>query len=169
MTVTDAQFGDFVARRWTALFRSAYLLTGNPQSAEELAQTALVQVYAARERIRDPDALESYARRTLAHEHVNEVRRLARLRGSPVPEAPVEDHAEAVASREELRHALAALPTRQRAIVIMRFFDDLSVAEVAKALGCTTGTVKKQTHRALSKLQQATAAHQPNGRPARHG
>lgn len=146
-------FDDFVAARYVALVRSAYLLVGHRQDAEDLVQTALAKVVRRWERIQgDP---ERYVRRVLVNESVSRWRRrrwreiatdIPPDRGGPGGEA-------AVADRLALRAALAALSPRQRAVVVLRFFEDLSVNEVAELLGCSSGTVKSQTHDALARLR----------------
>lgn len=146
------EFEQFVRERSDRLLRVAHLLTGDPGHAEDIVQTALERVArrwrAAR---RDP---YPYARRTVANLAKDRWRERSR-RPVEVPlthERPV-TATDVVADRDELLWAVRQLPPRQRAVLVLRFFEDLSVADTAAALGCTTGTVKSQTSRALATLR----------------
>jgi len=149
----DAQFSEFVAARWGALVHTAYLLTGDFHEAEDLVQTTLAKVYPQWRRIRG-DGVASYLRRALVNNNRSRVRRrrVAQLLMPFLPETPSppsgagEDHDLLVA-------ALAGLPERQRAVVVLRYWEDLSLEEVAYELGCSVGTVKSQASRALAKLR----------------
>ncbi len=149
----DAQFSEFVAARWGALVHTAYLLTGDFYEAEDLVQTTLAKVYPQWRRIRG-DGVASYLRRALVNNNRSRVRRrrVALLLMPFLPETPSppsgagEDHDLLVA-------ALAGLPERQRAVVVLRYWEDLSLEEVAYELGCSVGTVKSQASRALAKLR----------------
>lgn len=151
-------FDEFVAARGQALFRSAFLLTGgNAHDAQDLVQSALLRVVPRWSRIRtDPEA---YVRRVIFTEHVNGWRRRSgrdeRPRGD-VPElvAPGPDHPEQLAARLALQDALLRLAPRQRAVVVLRYYEDLSEAQTAELLGCSIGTVKRQNSRALERLRQ---------------
>ncbi len=152
----DQAFTEFVGARAGALLRTAYLLTGDHQAAEDLLQVALVKTYLAWDRIREIEAVEGYVRRTLLTTHTSWWRR--RWRGEvPVPTIP-EHQGPAVDERAEDRSRvwphLKALPARQRAVVVLRYYEDRSEAEVAALLGCSAGTVKSQAHRALTTLRQ---------------
>ncbi|MFN8195129.1 MAG: SigE family RNA polymerase sigma factor [Nocardioidaceae bacterium] len=147
-------FEEFVAARYAALVRAAYLLVGNRSDAEDLVQTALAKVVPVWPRIaEDP---ERYVRTVLARESVNRWRR-RRWREVATAELPETAPAPAldgvVADRATLRRALGRLSPRQRAVVVLRFYEDLSVAEVADVLRCSEGTVKSQTHDALARLR----------------
>jgi RNA polymerase sigma-70 factor (sigma-E family) len=168
MAVSDAEFSEFVAARWSALYRTAYLLSGDRTLAEELAQDSLTRVYAARGRVESVGRLEAYTRRTIAHQYVSEVRRQVAARTVPLDTRPPADLADQVTSREALRGALDQLPAGQRAVVVLRFFDDLSIAETAQTLGCSIGAVKKQTHRALAALEQVAFSLDTENRTAPH-
>lgn len=148
-------FEEFVAGRYAALVRSAYLLVGNRADAEDLVQTALSKVVPVWQRIeQDP---ERYVRTVLVRESVN---RWRRRRWREVGVATVPDVADlpatdaVVTDRLALRQALGQLPPKQRAVVVLRFYEDLTVAEVAAILTCSEGTVKSQTHDALARLRQ---------------
>ncbi|WP_148572830.1 SigE family RNA polymerase sigma factor [Nocardioides caldifontis] len=156
----DQAFSDFVAARWAALFRSAYLLTGNRHEAEDLLQTALANTYVAWPRIRDLGALEGYVRRAL----VNAASRGWRARGRTVVTDAVPDPGHdgglgVLGDRATLWQAVCDLPPRMRATLVLRYYEELSEAETAAALGCSTGSVKSQTHHALKRLRAALADH----------
>jgi RNA polymerase sigma-70 factor (sigma-E family) len=154
-----ATFDAFVAARGDALWRSAWLLTGDGHLAEDLVQTALAKSYAAWDRIGDPGGFEAYVRRTLYTTYVSWWRR--RWNGerpaAEVPEtvAPGPD----LAVRRDLLTALADLPHGQRAVVVLRWFEDLSERETADVLGCSVGTVKSQASRAMAALRSSPALH----------
>jgi RNA polymerase sigma-70 factor (sigma-E family) len=152
--VREQDFRDLYVGRAPALRRTAFLLCGDWHQAEDLVQVAFEKVYASWHRVRAVEALDSYVRRTLVRCWVDETRRPHR-RERPVAEVP--DHSVAEPERESLQHALAAVPPRQRACLVLRFYDDLSVAETARLLGCTEGTVKSQTSRGLEALRTALA------------
>jgi RNA polymerase sigma-70 factor (sigma-E family) len=145
--VKEQDFKELYVGRAPALRRTAFLLCGDWQLAEDLVQVAFEKVYASWSRLREPDAV---LRRTLVRCWVDETRRPHR-RERPVADVP--DRPVAPPERESLAHALAAVPPRQRACLVLRFYDDLSVAETARLLGCTEGTVKSQTSRGLEALR----------------
>jgi RNA polymerase sigma-70 factor (sigma-E family) len=150
--VKEQHFRDLYAGRAPALRRTAFLLCGDWHVAEDLVQVTFEKVYASWSRLREPEAV---LRRTLVRCWVDETRRPHR-RAHPVeqlPERPV-----ATVEQHSLQEALAAVPPRQRACLVLRFFDDLSVAETARLLGCTEGTVKSQTSRGLEALRAALPA-----------
>jgi RNA polymerase sigma-70 factor (sigma-E family) len=152
------EFAAFVRARTPALLRSAYLLTGDQHLAEDLVQSALVRTHRAWSRVNALGNAEAYTRRAMYHLQVSWWRR-RRVAESPTGDAaarsaPAEpDHAELTALRLSLRVALVQLPPRQRAVVVLRFFDDLSEAQAAEVLGVTVGTIKSQTVRALARLR----------------
>jgi RNA polymerase sigma-70 factor (sigma-E family) len=157
-------FDEFVATSADRLVRTAYLLCGDRGHAEDLVQTALLRT-ARRWRTarRQPEA---YARRVVVNLSKDRWRDLARRPA----EAPM-DGAEAVGTpgaidglleRDELLRAAGDLPPGQRAVLVLRYFDDLSVEETAAALGCSTGTVKSQTSRALAHLRAALTPEKEN-------
>lgn len=157
---TGASFDDFVAARSPALWRSAFLLTGDPQKAEDLLQTALVKTWRRWDRIERHQTAESYVRRALATTYTDWWRRRWRgeLPTEQLPDAPgAADEAEVVAVRRDVLTALAALPRGQRAVVVLRYFDDLTERQAAEALGVSVGTVKSQASRALTTLRTSPA------------
>jgi RNA polymerase sigma-70 factor (sigma-E family) len=154
----EAEFREFMAARWPALVRTAYLLSGDRQHAEDLAQTALEKCAAHWQRVRAADDVDSYVRRMLVNAHLSRFRRrrVTEVLGGDVAETRTGRHADdahRVAQRDELLMALAGLPRRQRATVVLRYWEDLSESQIAEILGCSVGTVRSQTHRALHKLR----------------
>ncbi|MGC5028362.1 SigE family RNA polymerase sigma factor [Micromonospora sp. DT229] len=151
--MTDT-FHEFVVQRSPALSRTAYLLTGDHQLAEDLLQTALASSYRHWRRIHDGDP-EAYVRRVMYHQQVSWWRRRRpseRLESQP-PEVAKDDHSEATALRLSVVAALRQLTPRQRAVVVLRFYEDLTEAQVAAALGCSVGTVKRHSHDAVRRLR----------------
>jgi RNA polymerase sigma-70 factor (sigma-E family) len=151
-----AGFREFVAARSRALLRTAWLLTGDWASAQDLVQTALAKTWPAWDRIRRSDDPEVYVRRVLVTTYATWWRR--RWRGeSPsavLPEAPsAADAFEEADRRAVVAEALSRLTRGQRAVVVLRYFDDLTEAQTASVLGCSVGTVKSQHARALAALR----------------
>jgi RNA polymerase sigma-70 factor (sigma-E family) len=147
-----ASFDDFVLSRGDALWRSAWLLTGDTQLAEDLVQTALAKTWPKWERV-GTDGFEPYVRRVLFTTYASWWRR--KWNGER-PTASLPDTtatAPDTAQRRDLIHALATLPKGQRAVVVLRFFEDLTEAQTADVLGISVGTVKSQASRALAALR----------------
>ena len=145
----EQAFRELYVGRAPALRRTAFLLCGDWHQAEDLVQVAFEKVFASWSRLREPEAV---LRRTLVRCWVDETRRPHR-RERPVADVP--DTGVEAPERESLHVALAAVPPRQRACLVLRFYDDLSVTETARLLGCTEGTVKSQTSRGLDALRAA--------------
>lgn len=146
-------FDDFVVSRSTRLLRSAYLLTGDWAAAEDLLQGSLVKAWAAWSRIQgDP---EPYVRRILVNSHASWWRRHWRgeVPTGELPETPRAGPTDRVDDRDGLWRALRRLPARQRTVLVLRYFENLSEAEIADAMGCSLGTVKSQASKALAKLR----------------
>jgi RNA polymerase sigma-70 factor (sigma-E family) len=156
LAVTAGQeFDDFVNGASNRLLRIAYLLVGDLAAAEDLLQDVLERMYVRWSRIDDPSA---YARQSLAHAATNRWRRRQRR-----PEVPLDRHDRPVLPAEPLgtsplMAALASLPRGQRAVMVLRYFEDLSTEQTAAALGCSIGTVKSQSARALPRLRELLAA-----------
>jgi RNA polymerase sigma-70 factor (sigma-E family) len=152
--VADGDFAQFMHGNAQRLCRVAYLLTGDTGRAEELAQEALARTYRAWHRVRADNAY-GYARRVLVNLHTDWWRRRRRERiVSQVPDrAGAGDPTDATVDRDALKRALRTLTRRERAVVVLRFYLDLSEAQVAYELGISTGTVKSTTSRALRKLR----------------
>ncbi|MDX6357633.1 MAG: hypothetical protein QOH37_687 [Nocardioidaceae bacterium] len=146
----EASFDEFVAARSRALLRTAYLLTHDHALAEDLLQTALTKAWFAWGRI-DGNA-EPYVRRILVNTYASWWRR--KWHGEhPTDELPERSADGATGEPTDLWTAMARLPRRQRAVVVLRYFEDLTEAQTAEALGCSVGTVKSQTSKALAKLR----------------
>lgn len=145
-------FEQYVAARMPALLRTAYLLTGDPHDAEDLVQTALVKAVPAWKRIAgSPDA---YLRRVMVNENISGWRR-RRGREVLVGETPDRGQADPdTASTLALQRALAALAPRQRAVIVLRYFEDLTERDTAEILGVALGTVKSQCRDALQRLRR---------------
>ncbi len=154
-------FEAFVAARGPRLFATAVLITQDRALAEDLVQTALLKAWRRWSHI-DVSA-EAYVRTTMVHTYTSWWRRKwnGEVPTGDPPEVRVSPATDAVDDRADLRAALARLPRRQRAVVVLRFYEDLSVAEVAAVLGCSPGTVKSQTSKALVRLgaDESLAAH----------
>jgi RNA polymerase sigma-70 factor (sigma-E family) len=151
-------FREFVAARTPALMRTAYLLTGNQHDAEDLLQSALTKSAARLRSIRILD-LEAYVRRAMYHQQVDRWRVRFRRRETPTdPQADLLDTAVADSSastetRLLVRETLRRLPAKQRAVVVLRYFEDLPEGEIAALLGWSVGTVRSQTHKAMTRLR----------------
>jgi RNA polymerase sigma-70 factor (sigma-E family) len=151
-----AEFEEYVAMRWSACFRTAYLMTGDRGMAEDLVQTALSTCFVAWPKLRAREAADAYVRKAMLNTFLSWRRRKSwgREQATDVlPETPGVDSSARIDEQHRLRDALAQLPPRQRAVVVMRFYDDLGVHEVAAAMGCSVGTVKSQTSDGLRKLR----------------
>ena len=147
-------YEEFVAARWTALYRTAYLLTANHADAEDLAQTALVKAYLSWSRVAAAASPDAYVRRILTNEFLSSRRPLRVSRERLVDQAP-----EVAAAPPEgddrlvLWPRVVALPARQRAVIVLRYYEDLSEQQIADTLGCSPGTVKSQASDALRALR----------------
>jgi RNA polymerase sigma-70 factor (sigma-E family) len=174
-----AEFEEFVTARSAALFRTAVLLTGNRQDAQDLVQSALERAWRHWGRVAAAEQPEAYVRRIL----VNSLRDRWRIR-KRIVEVPFDDtrlsastgraphrQVEQVDLRRSMIAELLRLPTGIRAVLVLRYFEDLSEAEIAQALGCSAGTVKSQAARGLAKLRAAIGM-EPDfatyGAPAAH-
>jgi RNA polymerase sigma-70 factor (sigma-E family) len=152
----EDEFRRFTAARWAGLVRTAYLLTGDLGHAEDLAQTTLIKAYRSWHRVRRAEDVDAYVRKILVNANRSRfrVRRPAEYSVATVPEHQVApDLSRGVEERDVLLAALAGLPPRQRAIVVLRYWEDLSEGEVAELMGCSVGNVKSQASRALAKLR----------------
>ena len=149
----EREFTEFFAARAPALRRTAYVVVRDWHVAEDLTQQALAKLYVAWPRVRE-DTRMAYARRVVVNECLSHVRRhRPETPTETVPERAVREPGDRDA-HDVLGRAIAELPPRQRAIVALRFFEDLPVSEVGRLLGIADGTVKSQTHRALLTLRQ---------------
>ena len=159
----DREFEDFVAVSQPALRRTAYLLCGDWQLASDYVQEGLIRVYRRWPRLERDGRLHAYAKRAVVSSALDARRRRSSTElvsdTSVTGAGAVPDHAVPSSERMALMDALGTLPPRQRACVVLRYYDDLSVEAVAETLGCRTGTVKSQTARGLEALRSAYTRH----------
>lgn len=152
----QTDFEAWMIARQRKLLATAYLLTGDPHSAEDLVQTTLAKVYLAWDRVSQAQSVDAYARKMLVNEHTSGWRRLWRHREvvTDTSDHDVPMHGEQYDGvRETLWEAVRGLPERQRAVVVLRYYEQLSEKETADVLGVSTGTVKSQASRALASLR----------------
>ena len=155
----DAEFREFMHARWPAMVRLAYGLTGDQGHAEDVAQAAFARAYASWPRVKrsgDPDA---YVRQIVINENRNRFRKhrvAEQLTDSVLIDVPWTDATHESDERSALIAALQRLGPRQRAVIVLRYWMDLTEPETAVALNCSVGTVKSQASRALATLRQAT-------------
>jgi RNA polymerase sigma-70 factor (sigma-E family) len=161
----EDDFTDFVAASSARLLRTAYLVTGDPQKAQDVLQTALERTYRRWGRVRRSELPEAYVRRMIVNA-ATDAWRAGRGRATvvfdeahspPTPDAAVDG----LIARQALLASVRELPVGQRAVLVLRYFDDLTEAETARVLGCSVGTVKSQHARAIARLRQLL----PDGRP----
>jgi RNA polymerase sigma-70 factor (sigma-E family) len=151
----DAEFCEYVAARQSSLRRLAAVLCNDWQRADDLLQTALTKLYVHWDRARSADHPDAYARSVLVHEFIREQRSLWTKRVSLV--ARVSDSPAAAVDHDmalDMRAAIATLPARQRATLVLRYYCDLNVDQCAEVMGCSPGTVKSQTSRALEGVRR---------------
>ncbi|MCZ7473072.1 MULTISPECIES: SigE family RNA polymerase sigma factor [unclassified Micromonospora] len=164
----EEEFREFVAARSGALLRTAYLLAGDWATAEDLLQTALTKTYLAWKRLGGIEAIEPYARRVMVNTSTSWWRR--RWHGERptevLPERAGVDEIEQQLDRDALWRHLQALPARQRAVLVLRFYEDMSEAQTAALLEISPGTVKSQTSRALNTLRRRLGSQAALGLPA---
>jgi RNA polymerase sigma-70 factor (sigma-E family) len=167
MSDRDVAFAEYFAARSGAMRGTAFLLCGDWHRAEDLTQSALTKVYLAWSRVRRADNVDGYVRQVLVRTYLDEQRRRWRQE-QPTGETLDglrSDPATASDQRLDLLRALATLPPRQRAAVVLRCWEDLSITEVARALDCSEGTVKSQTSRGLAALRGVLAPGRYDGQP----
>ncbi|WP_243056727.1 SigE family RNA polymerase sigma factor [Nocardioides sp. SR21] len=155
MTDRDADFTAYLQARQGTLLRTAYLLSGDRHQAEDLVQTTFAKLYLAWDRVRDRESVDAYARRILVNEHNSLWRRAWKRNERPtevLPEAPTVDEYDD-GTGTELWAAVQTLPRKARAVLVLRYYEQLSEAEAAEVLGISVGTVKSQTSRALATLR----------------
>ncbi len=155
----DEDFRRFVAARSASLLRTAYLLVGDRSHAEDVLQTALTRTYLAWRRLGGFELVDAYARRVLVTTATSWWRRRWHREhpASDMPEAVTADPAERWLERETVWRHLSSLPVRQRAVLVLRFYEDLTETQTAQVLGVTVGTVKSQGARALATLRRRLA------------
>jgi RNA polymerase sigma-70 factor (sigma-E family) len=155
----ELRFREFVRAQWTPLTRTAYLLTGDRGTAEDLAQAALEKVHRRWNRVRSVENPAAYARRTLVNTAISwrRRRRVAEVPLLATDAATVPDAYDRVADRDVVLAALRGLPKRTRAVLVLRYYEDLSEADTAEVLHCSLGTVKSLASRGLARLRQQLA------------
>ena len=147
------RLGEWFSAEYTGLLRFAYFLTGDPAAAEDLVQDAFVRLYRADRHI-EAAGFRAYARRTIVNLHRTRFRRVGAERRALIASGSPEEH-RSPEPTDHVWRAILALPKGQRACVALRFYEDLSEQETALTLGVSTGTVKKQMHRAMRTLREA--------------
>lgn len=149
----EAEFSTFVETRWATLFRTAYLLTGERGSAEDLAQETLAKAFTAWNRIVEADSRDAYVHRMLVNSFLSQRRRRSFGQEFLVAEVPERSEFADAGTAVDLWPMVLALPKKQRAVVVLRYYEGLDEREIAEALGCSRGTVKSQAHDALRRLR----------------
>ena len=155
-------FDQFVHARGPALARTAYLLTGDHHSAEDLVQTTLAKVYLSWDKVQKRDVIDGYARRILVNENNSIWRRAWKKRevaSDQVPERQAVHDRYDEGQSSALWDHVQTLPKKQRAVIVLRYYEELSEAETAEVLGISVGTVKSQASRALATLRQDASRH----------
>jgi RNA polymerase sigma-70 factor (sigma-E family) len=147
------EYVEFVHASWPALYRTAYLMLGDRGLAEDLVQTALAKTFVSWGKLRDLGAARAYARTTMVNTATSWFRKRSWRNEHPTERVREHTYDEDPSVRPALMEALAQLPLRQRAVIVLRFYEDLTVADTARTLGCAEGTVKSQTSDALARLR----------------
>jgi RNA polymerase sigma-70 factor (sigma-E family) len=162
----EESFRRFADEHAAKLRRSAYLLCGDWHLAEDLMQSTLIKIYRSWTRIQSDDVMTNYSRTVLLRTWLDEKRRPWRRSEQSAAEVPEQldeargpaDSPDRLWARDLVHQGLLRLPPRQRAVLVLRYFDDLSVAEAAEVMGCAEGTVKSQTARGLEALRDSVSA-----------
>jgi RNA polymerase sigma-70 factor (sigma-E family) len=155
----DNDFAAYLAARQPSLLRTAYLLTGNRHDAEDLVQTAFAKLYLSWDKVRDQGSMDGYVRRILVNEHNSLWRRAWKKREHTADDTVIhaldephhDSHDDGVGAA--LWEVVQTLPRKARAVVVLRYYEEMSEAETAAVLGISVGTVKSQTSRALAALR----------------
>ena len=165
VVAADTHFAEFVEQHTDSLLTTAYLLTRDRTAAEELLQDVLVALYPQWQKVLAADSGLAYVRRSLVNRFLNQRRRAgAELPLAELPETGgSRDFTVGVADREQVRRALATLPDRQRAAVVLRYYYDYPDQQIADALGCRIGTARSLISRALAGLRAGTTTDTPSG------
>ena len=157
----DAAFTEYLHARQASLLRTAYLLTGDRHQAEDVLQTSLAKLYLAWDKVNDRGAVDAYVRRIMVNENNSLWRRAWKRREHAtevVPEGDPHHDAYDDGTNDELWRVVQTLPPKARSVVVLRYYEQMSEAEVADALGISVGTVKSQCSRALSALRERVPA-----------
>jgi RNA polymerase sigma-70 factor (sigma-E family) len=152
----DAEFEAYMAARQPSLLRTAYLISGDRHTAEDLVQTALAKLYLSWDKVHDRQMLDGYVRRIIVNEHNSLWRRAWKKRElstDTLPDDRTVTHEHDDGQRDALWEFVQTLPRRQRAVIVLRYYEDLSEAEIAETLGVSVGTVKSQASRALAAMR----------------
>ena len=153
----DESFVEFVSARWARLYRTACVLTLDPVAAEDVLQVAMEKTYLHWHRVRRMDDPAAYVRKVIVNVAISARQRPWRRVESPrgvLPERPLPGPESGVADHAALWPLVCALPKRQRAVVVLRYYEDLTELETAEVLGCSVGTVKSQAHDAIRALRR---------------
>ena len=154
---TDEAFVEFVSARWARLYRTACVLTLDPATAEDVLQIAMEKAYLRWHRVRRMDDPAAYVRKVMINVAISSHRRPWQRQESPrevLPERPMPGAESGVEEHAVLWPVVCALPERQRAVVVLRYYEDLTERETAEVLGCSVGTVKSQAHDAIRALRR---------------
>lgn len=156
LTDRDADFSAYMQARQPGLLRTAYLLTGDRHTAEDLVQSAFAKLYLSWEKVQQRDSIDGYVRRILINENNSLWRRAWKKREHTTEVLPETAHVDAHDDGlgRDLWDAVQTLPRKARAVVVLRYYEELSEAETADALGISVGTVKSQASRALATLRE---------------
>ncbi len=166
-SAAEDDFREFVVGRSPALLVTAYLLTGDHGLAEDLLQVTLMKAHRHWARVRSSGNPEAYVRRALANQRISWWRRRRVAESdAPLPDIPAGDDSGRVELRDELWQALRQLPPRTRAVLVLRYWEDVSEAETAEILGCSVGSVKSQGSRGLRRLRAVLAETESDGATA---
>jgi len=159
-------FEEYAGSAWPSLYRYAYLLAGNHADAEDLAQQTLMKAYASWARVKDSDSPTAYLRRMLTNSFLSQRRPKGRRLELLVDTPPEPRHAPVSGPEDHMTlwPHVKALPPRQRAVIVLRYYEDLSEQEIADALDCSRGNVKSTAHRALKSLRAAIGSDDTDGR-----
>lgn len=152
----STSFSSFAQARLTSLRRFGFMLTGNSDDGDDLVQAALLRVASRWPAMRHHDAPEAYVRQTMVRLNLNRLRQHRRQRTTPGLDQDVLAETVDLDLRRALIVELAKLPARQRTVIVLRYYEGLSEAEIAAAMRCSTGTVKSQAAKALASLRRAT-------------
>ena len=161
MAPTRTDFEQWMRAREGSLHRTARLLTHDPHAAQDLVQTTLAKLYVAWDRLDDREHVDAYARRILVNEHRSTWRRAWKQRevSTELPPDRGRPATEYDGQGDAVWRFVCTLPPRQRAVIVLRYYEDLTEVETADLLGISVGTVKSQAHRALAALRSQVAAH----------
>jgi len=157
----DAEFAAWMTARQPSLLRTAYLLSGDHHTAEDLVQTTLAKVYLSWDKVQRREVIDGYARRILVNENNSMWRRAWKKRefsSDEIPDRTTVSDTYDEGHSQALWQFVQTLPRRQRAVVVLRYYEELSEAETAEVLGVSVGTVKSQASRALATLRAAAPA-----------